>query len=75
MMKSAAGIGPYADAMESYLLRAVHFPQAEGSGGEEMLFRQVKTSNFYRFSVSGELPIVAVRFSVRAESRAKISKR
>lgn len=62
MMKSAAGIGPYADAMESYLLRAVHFPQAEGSGGEEMLFRQVKTSNFYRFSVSGELPIVAVRF-------------
>ncbi|MCI6971419.1 MAG: hypothetical protein MR916_02965 [Eubacterium sp.] len=62
MMKSAAGIGVYADAMERYLLRAVYFPQAEGAGMGEMLSRQIKTSDFYRFSLSGELPMLVVRF-------------
>lgn len=63
LMRSAAGIGGYADAMESYLLRNMYFPQTEShSAGEEALFSQVKTSILYRFSISGDQPMVGVRF-------------
>lgn len=63
LMRSAAGIGGYAGAMEGYLLRNLCFPQTESHcAGEETLFRQMKTSSLYRFSVSGDQPMIAVRF-------------
>lgn len=63
LMRSAAGIGGYACAMEEYLLRNLYFPQTEDRGaGEDVLFRQMKTSALYRFSISGDQPMLAVRF-------------
>lgn len=62
MMRSAAGTGEISDSAERFLLRSIYFPQPEeNTESGALVFRQSLKSDFYKFSISGDLPMIAVR--------------